>query len=65
MKKGNASGSQKYAGKWSALYYKLDIDILERNPVLIQGSYPAGKYMDINFFDKVWWNFLEPAGEGG
>jgi hypothetical protein len=29
--------------------------------VWIQGPYPAHKYTNINIFDKVFWNFLEPS----
>ena len=49
--KGNPFASHKYAGK-SALRYKLGIDILEGNLVLIQGPYPAGKFNDIAIFSK-------------
>ncbi len=58
--KGNAFASHKYAGK-SALRYELGIDILAGNLVWIQGPYPAGKYTDIKFFNKVLRNFLEPG----
>ena len=56
--KGNAFASHKYAGK-SALRYKLGVDILAGNLVWIQGPYPAGKYTNIKFFNKVLRYFLE------
>jgi hypothetical protein len=59
-KKGNAFGSHKYLGK-SALHYELGINILVGNLVWIQGLYPAGKYTDIEIFNKVLRNFLEPG----
>jgi hypothetical protein len=59
-KKGNAFGSHKYAGK-SALCYKLGVDILAGILVWIQGPYPAGKYTNINIFNKVLRNFFEPG----
>ncbi len=34
---------------------------LRREPVWIQGTYPAGKYTDIKIFNKVLRNFLEPG----
>jgi hypothetical protein len=58
--KGNAFASHKYAGK-SALRYELGVDILAGNLVWIQGPYPAGKYTDIEIFNKVLRNFLEPG----
>jgi hypothetical protein len=58
--KGNTFASHKYVGK-SALRYELGVDILTGNLVWIQGPYPAGKYTDIKFFNKVLRNFLEPG----
>ena len=58
--KGNAFASHKYSGK-SALSYELGVDILTGNLVWIQGPYPAGKYTDIKFFNKILRNFLEPG----
>ncbi len=55
--KGNAFVSHKYAGK-SALHYELGINILAGNLVWIQGPYPAGKYTNIKFFNKVLRNFI-------
>ena len=56
--KGNAFASHKYVGK-STLRYELGVDILAGNLVWIQGPYPAGKYTDINIFNKVLRNFLK------
>jgi len=58
--KGNAFGPHKYAGK-SALRYELGVDILARNLVWIQRTYPGSKYTDIKIFNKVLRNFLEPG----
>jgi DDE superfamily endonuclease len=58
--KGNPFGSHKYKGK-SALRYELGVDILAGNLVWIQGPYPAGKYTDIEIFNKVLRHFLEPG----
>ncbi len=60
VEKGNAFASHKYAGK-SALRYELGVDILTGNLVWIQGPYPAGKYTNIRFFNKVLHHFLEPG----
>ena len=49
VKKGNAFGSHKYAGK-SALRYELGIDILKGNLVWVEGPYPAGAWPDIKIF---------------
>jgi len=37
------------------------VDILAGNLVWIQGPYPAGKYTDINIFNKVLRHFLKPG----
>jgi hypothetical protein len=57
---GNPFGSHKYAGK-SALRYKLGVNILAGNLVWIQGPYPAGKYNNIQIFNKVLARFLDPG----
>ena len=43
----------------SALRCKLGIDILSGNLVWIQEPYPAGKYTENTFFNKVLIHFLE------
>ncbi len=58
VRKGNAFGSFKYAGK-SALRYKLGVDILTGNLVWVSGPYSAGKYTNIAIFNSVLANCLE------
>ena len=57
---GNPFGSHKYKGK-SALRYELGVGILNGYLVWIQGPYPVGKYNDIQIFNKVLANFLDPG----
>jgi hypothetical protein len=60
--KGNAFASHKYVGK-SALHYEPGVSILGGDLVWIQGPYPAGKYTDIEIFNKVLHHFLVSGGE--
>jgi hypothetical protein len=59
-KKGNVFASHKFAGKL-ALRYELGVSILGGDLVWIQGPYPAGKYTDIEIFNKVLRHYLEPG----
>jgi hypothetical protein len=42
----------------------VDVDILPGNPRWIQGPHPAGKYTNINIFNKVLSKFLGPGERG-
>jgi hypothetical protein len=57
---GNWFASHKYAFK-SALCYKIGVSILGGDLVWIQGPYPAGRFTNINIFNKVLQYFLEPG----
>jgi hypothetical protein len=59
-KTGNWFASHKYSFKL-ALRYKIGVSIIWGDLVWNQGPYPAGRFNDIDIFNKVLRHFLEPG----